>query len=471
MPSNYVLLRKITLTESAASVTFSNLPLTGYTDLVIKYSHRITAGSNVAHTDFIKFNNLATNFSYRQIQGSGSGNPTSGSDTNGIISLNNASPSTANTFASVEIYIANYASTTAHKSYSVDCVTENSGTTAYIQPLNGRWANNAAIYEVNIDPDTGNLAVGTEFSIYGVAAVGVTPALAPFATGGDSVTTDGTYWYHAFLSSGQFIPTKALTCDALVVAGGGGGGTGAGAGGGAGGLLTFTSQSFLANTSYNAIVGAGGAGGRESSPLIAYNGFNSRLGSLTECIGGGGGGSYGSVNQQQGATGGSGGGSAGNSGTPFGVQTNFTSGQGFGGGAGIYTGGISGGGGGGGASQVGYTNVGQMITNPLSGKGGEGATSALLNAMGAATLTGQLSGGNYYYAGGGGAGNFDNNPGAAGGLGGGGQGGQKSTLVAVAGTANTGGGGGGGTVDAPTYTPRAGANGGAGIVIIRYPIA
>jgi hypothetical protein len=35
------------------------------------------------------------------------------------------------------------------------------------------------------------------------------------ATGGDSVTTDGTYWYHTFLSSGTFTPTEALTADYL----------------------------------------------------------------------------------------------------------------------------------------------------------------------------------------------------------------------------------------------------------------
>jgi hypothetical protein len=49
--------------------------------------------------------------------------------------------------------------------------------------------------------------------------------------------TDGTYWYHTFVSSGTFTPQKAISCDYLVVAGGGGGGQDDnGAGGGAGGL-------------------------------------------------------------------------------------------------------------------------------------------------------------------------------------------------------------------------------------------
>jgi hypothetical protein len=62
------------------------------------------------------------------------------------------------------------------------------------------------------------------FYLYGVAKLGTTPAIVPYATGGDTIMTDGTYWYHAFTSSGTFTPAKGLSCDVLVVAGGGGGG-------------------------------------------------------------------------------------------------------------------------------------------------------------------------------------------------------------------------------------------------------
>jgi len=82
-----------------------------------------------------------------------------------------------------------------------------------------------------------------------------------------------------------------------------------------------------------------------------------------------------------------------------------------------------------------------------------GATSATLNDIGAATSTGQLSGGNYYYAGGG-ANRGSGSPGP-GGLGGGGG-------ASVNGTANTGGGGGPWDGGGPAGT------GGSGIVIVRY---
>ena len=55
------------------------------------------------------------------------------------------------------------------------------------------------------------------------------------------------------------------------------------------------------------------------------------------------------------------------------------------------------------------------------------------------------------------------NPGNSGGAGGGGAGGNQSTPGATAGTNNTGGGGGGGIYEVNS------ANGGPGVVVIRFP--
>jgi hypothetical protein len=43
MPNNMILLETIALTQSAASVTFDNLPTSGYTDLKIVISARTEA--------------------------------------------------------------------------------------------------------------------------------------------------------------------------------------------------------------------------------------------------------------------------------------------------------------------------------------------------------------------------------------------------------------------------------------------
>jgi hypothetical protein len=73
--------------------------------------------------------------------------------------------------------------------------------------------------------NAGSFVQNSTFYLYGVAKLGTTPAIVPYATGGDTIMTDGTYWYHTFVSSGTFTPQKAMSCDVLVVAGGGGGGS------------------------------------------------------------------------------------------------------------------------------------------------------------------------------------------------------------------------------------------------------
>jgi len=63
MPANYVLLEKITVgAAGASSVTFSGIPQTGYTDLVIKASIR---GSVAQTNDYgtVQFNgNTGSNY-------------------------------------------------------------------------------------------------------------------------------------------------------------------------------------------------------------------------------------------------------------------------------------------------------------------------------------------------------------------------------------------------------------------------
>jgi hypothetical protein len=448
MPNNYVLLETIALTQSAASVTFDNLPTSGYTDLKIVVSARGDVVSQYVNNR-ITFNGSTSGYSSKLLYGLGSGSGASANNgvTNAIdySSYGAGSTATANTFGNTEIYIPNYRSSN-NKSVSVDGVTENNATLAIVAMTAGLWSNTAAITSIAITPDGGSSFVANStFSLYGIAALGTTPVLAPKATGGNIVANDGTFWYHAFTSSGNFVPQTNLTADILVVAGGGAGfGYG---GGGAGGIRTYTAQS-LAPTLQTVTVGAGG-------PYSATSDGNlSQFAALASATGGGG----------AGRNGGSGGGGAD---SPTAGGTGIT-GQGNNGGTGTGASGFAAGGGGGGAGAVG-ANAGGIRS---AGAGGIGSTTSLINAMAVATSTGQLSGGNYYFAGGAGGGNYvdSGTPNAgAGGLGGGGSGGarQINTTFATAtpGSPNTGGGGGG----APGNQP--GREGGSGIVIIRYPIA
>jgi hypothetical protein len=431
MPANYVLLERTELNASATSVTFSNIPQTGYTDLKIVVSARGTANNagNGQYYD-IKINNSSANLTQRYIQGNGS-SASSGSSSTTTGNYMPPSDYTANTFSNNEIYFPNYSGST-NKSFYTDSVNENNATAAFTIMNAYLWAQTAAINQITLTPGGGSFDTNSTFSLYGLAALGTTPVIAPKASGGNIVDYDGTYWIHTFLTNGTFTPQTALSCDYLVVAGGGGGGTRGG--GGAGGFRTATAQS-LTTTAYTVTVGAGAA--------INANGSDSIFDIITSTGGGKG------ATSTNAGNGGSGGGGYDDSVTNFTAGTGNTpstspsqgNNGGAGGGATRYTGG-----GGGGAS--------------ATGGAGQSGSGTLLGGAGGAGTASSISGSSVTYAGGGGGGG---DTGGAGGAGGGGTGATSATDTATAGGTNLGGGGGAGRSGAGV--PKAG---GSGVVIIRY---
>ena len=443
MAANYVLLEKITVgAAGASSVTFSGIPQTGYTDLLVKLSLR---SDRTADTDSVNMtvNGSAISMTWLYLLG----NNSVASSATAQRFYTDSDYNTASTFGNAEVYIPNYASAN-YKSFSVDTVSENNAASgAQTELLAQLWSNTAAITSITFAPQFGsNWKQYSTFYLYGVAALGTTPVIVPYATGGDTIMTDGTYWYHAFKASGTFTPAKLISCDVLVVAGAGGANSHQGGGSGAGGVLGFASQSF--STAQTVTIGAGGAGASDS----AANGTNSTFGSLTTTVGGGAGG----LNYYSGQLGGSGGGgSSKNFVTPnYGLGT---SGQGNRGGSGTYPSGAgweSGGGGGAGA-------VGADAQDGVKGGDGGAGTNSVTNY---GSLTTTLSttglGVSGYIAGGGGGGV---NAGTAG-TGGSGGGGNGSASTGTAGTANTGSGAGGGG------NGGSGSNGGSGLIIVRYAV-
>lgn len=256
-----------------------------------------------------------------------------------------------------------------------------------------------------------------------------------------------------------------------VVVAGGGGGAGQGGGGGAGGFLANT---FVQSpgTPYTITIGGGGLGGNPGSTNAA--GSNSSIVSpslsIVAVYGGSG------VSRDVSGTlhdGGSGGGAGAIPGGPIGA--NIYS-QGFPGGPGSFSPGVStGGGGGGGASQAGAAGAN------YGGKGGDGNPTLI---TGSNVI---LSGG----GGGGGVAGFSTTGGGAGGAGGGGGGihgtaggggsptGTYSNFASPGtwgpGRINSGGGGGGGSgpgPGSPVFPAQYdGGNGGSGIILIAHPPA
>jgi len=256
------------------------------------------------------------------------------------------------------------------------------------------------------------------------------------ATGG-SVTTDGLYTIHTFLTTADFVALEEITAEVLIVAGGAGAGKG---GGGGGGGIYYDATMVIAADTHSAVVGAGGA--------ILVNGVNSTFNSQT-AVGGGTGGD-GNEDGEDGACGG-GGGMNTSTGTVFYGGTGSVGGDG-GDTPGIGNAPCGGGGGLGGDGETASDIVG-------GGDGGVGIDtySALIHSV----SLGVLDSGTYFICGGGGGGVW-----ASYSLGvgkhGGGDGGVASLLEwGEDGTVNTGGGGGG------AGDNRSG-EGGSGFIIIRY---
>lgn len=394
---------------------FTSVPQ-GYTDLVLV----MNGNTDAATTTKLNVGNgtidTGANYSWTVLSGTGgAANSYRESSVNFTQNERYANWDASNN-ANTIINLQNYSNTTTNKTW----LTRGNNAAAGVDAIVGLWRNTSAINIIRVSCTNAGrtFSVGSTFSLYGIAAEG-----AGYATGG-YVTSDETYYYHTFTSSGTFTPQKSLSCDYLVVAGGGGGnscqaGITDSGGGGAGGLrstVTATggggsleSPLSLTAQAYTVTIGAGGSSNS--------NGSNSIFATITST----GGGRGGNISNGPG-NGGSGGGHG-----YDGVGGTGTSGQGFNGGQ--YAGG---------------------------GAGAAAANGQSPGGIGVATI---ISGTSTYYAGGGGAASGSQ----LGGTGGGGNGNNNG--VGQTGTANTGGGGGGSRAVSGTF---GGSTGGSGIVIVRY---
>jgi hypothetical protein len=443
--STYTPIATQTLGTTTSSVTFSSIPQ-GYTDLVLVISAKNTTGQN--YETWLRFNGDSTSSYSQTFLQNYDGSTQAGRNAN-ITEIRTGKMNTTSFDANI-IHINSYSNSTTYKT----TLSRHNNAQFVTGAMVGTWRNTNAITRIDAICESGaNYASGSTFTLYGIQ----TGNRLAKADGGTTVTTDGTYWYHTFRSSGAFIPNQALTnVDYLVVAGGGGGsGANGGAdagngGGGAGGLRSTITQtggnsagvnlesklSLSSGVSYPVIIGAGGTGGAGGvGTTDGFNGLDSVFHTITS-VGGSGGNDYGGSAT---TTGGSGGGAgAGTANRSLG-----TANQGFDGGT---SSGNSGGGGGGAGA------AGGAASGNTGGTGGSGIALS-------------ISGSSVTYAGGGGGGGKSTGGSATGGGGAGGSGNNNGT----AGTTNLGGGGGGagGVLSSGTNV---GGRGGSGIVIIRYAV-
>ena len=296
----------------------------------------------------------------------------------------------------------------------------------------------------------------------------------PLATGGDIILKDGDDYIHVFTNAAAastFTAKESLNARVLVVGGGGAGGYNCAGGGGAGAVIFHPSYSITEGSVLSVQVGAGGAaptdnvvGGSGGASVIRSDNEDGSL--IYQADGGGGGATWGGASTPIAAgDGGCGGGGAtagnnigacaGSGGVTACTMPPGATKYGCAGGRGWRAGPSDDGAGGGGGAQT----AGADGANNIPGKGGDGVVCTILGGG----LSRQAFGG-----GGGGGGSVnntnENNP-ASGGTGGGGAGGYNR-VNATSGEDGLGGGGGGGNGGANTDSKP--ANGGSGLVVIRY---
>jgi len=287
---------------------------------------------------------------------------------------------------------------------------------------------------------------------------------------GDTHTVDGVNYTYVIAKGVWDKPASPapVTVTALLVAGGGAGGYYRGTGGGAGGVQQPAGGVSLdVGTTYQVVVGAGGAEDHSSNYGRSPSGSDTEITGVLTATGGGGGANR---TELQGSIGGSHGGSKGSSDCaplPTVYALYDIPVQGFAGGHNPDSSANSAGsGGGGGAGGVGTNGSGSTTSAYTAGDGGPGLTSTITASS-------------VVYAGGGGgsAGSLsfsaDTDKFGIGGTGGGGNAATNITSSSgsnsTQGTDGLGGGGGAGAnrSNASPYTGRYGAKGGNGVCIIR----
>lgn len=151
-----------------SAITFSNIPQ-NYTDLKIVVSARESSATSAGDVvGYMRFNGNTgtTNYSSRFVYGDGSA-AASLTNSGGAFQIC-TSANTANTFASTDIYIPNYAGSTA-KSWSSDTVTENNATAAFAALYASLWTGTTAINNITLSP-RGSLSFAqySTATLYGV---------------------------------------------------------------------------------------------------------------------------------------------------------------------------------------------------------------------------------------------------------------------------------------------------------------
>ena len=242
--STYNFIASQTTGGSVSSVTFNNIPQ-NYTDLIVQITGTLVSSGRIDVQFGTAALDISSNYSTTELVANGSAVNSYRYSATATLQGMFDSFATGTGQISGEVHVMNYSSNNMYKTVLIKSSSAANG----IGISSGLWKSYSTVNILSLIP-TSNFSAGVTITVFGIKAAEVPAVITPTkAIGGDLIVTDGTYTYHAFKSSGAFVPATSLTADILVVAGGGGT-NGISGGAGAGGLVGFSSQSLSAGTSY-----------------------------------------------------------------------------------------------------------------------------------------------------------------------------------------------------------------------------
>jgi hypothetical protein len=151
----YIPLATTTLASVASSVTFGSIPAT-YRDLILVVNAQASADSLA----FIEFNSDTTagNYYFVYTLGNGSTDASGSSDAFPLMPFNSS------TYSQAIVQVMDYSASDKHKTSLVR--DSESGNVVVMRAV--RWANTAPITSLKFKTGSGNFAVGTTISLYGI---------------------------------------------------------------------------------------------------------------------------------------------------------------------------------------------------------------------------------------------------------------------------------------------------------------
>jgi len=162
MPLTYLKLAQYDVSASAGvtNIEFTNISQS-FDDLELKLSLRTTVADSEGK---VTFNGTTTGYTIRRIWGNGA---SIGSDALYGYLMTNRSDYTASTFSNAFVYIPNYASSN-NKTFFTDGVAETNGTNNTMVLSTSLWSNTAAITSIKLEPLSGNFALNSTATLYGI---------------------------------------------------------------------------------------------------------------------------------------------------------------------------------------------------------------------------------------------------------------------------------------------------------------